>query len=50
MVMLGGLCVLTSDLVPGKPKEPLNYAGGIPEYMRQLNQAVEKGFEGFTVQ
>ena len=36
--------------IPGKPKEPLNYAGGIPQYMRKLREAVEEDWKGFTVQ
>ena len=36
--------------IPGKPKEPLNYAGGIPQYMKRLKDAVEDDFDGFSLQ
>lgn len=36
--------------IPGKPREPLNYAAGIPTYLKTIRGAVENGFEGFTLQ
>jgi len=46
--------VVTSDCalgtnIPGKPREALNYAGGMPMYMQTLNDAVDNGWKGFTV-
>ena len=35
--------------IPGKPREPLNYAGGIPLYIKTINDALKNGFEGFKV-
>lgn len=35
--------------VPGKTREPLNYAGGIPDYIRRLGEVREKGMKGFEV-
>ncbi len=36
--------------IPGKVKEHLNYAGGIPNYKRILAEVRDKGMEGFTVE
>lgn len=33
--------------VPGKPIEPLNYAGGIPSYVAALTHCAENGYQGF---
>ncbi|KAK4943934.1 hypothetical protein LTR10_016650 [Elasticomyces elasticus] len=35
--------------IPGKPREHLNYAGGIPRYKKTLEQVRKDGFEGFTL-
>jgi cation diffusion facilitator CzcD-associated flavoprotein CzcO len=35
--------------IPGKPREPLNYAGGIPLYIKTIKGATEKGYKGFEV-
>ena len=35
--------------IPGKPREPLNYAGGIPMYLQKIRGAVENDFEGFVL-
>jgi cation diffusion facilitator CzcD-associated flavoprotein CzcO len=40
----------TGTNVPGKPREPLSYAGGIPLYIKKLNEALGKGLEGFSVE
>jgi cation diffusion facilitator CzcD-associated flavoprotein CzcO len=34
--------------IPGKPREALNYAGGIPRYTRECNEVAEKGYAGFA--
>ena len=34
--------------VPGKPRESLNYAGGIPRYVRETKEVAEKGYAGFN--
>lgn len=36
--------------IPGKPREPLVYAGGIPEYVRTLEQCKRDGYKGFVMQ
>lgn len=36
--------------IPGKPKEALNYAGGIPLYLKTLNDVAQEGYKGFTLQ
>jgi len=36
--------------IPGKLREALNYAGGIPLYLKTIRSAVEDGFRGFTLQ
>lgn len=35
--------------IPGKPVEPLNYAGGIPSYVAALEACAQNGYEGFTI-
>ncbi|KAG4072442.1 hypothetical protein HA402_004374 [Bradysia odoriphaga] len=35
--------------VPGKPIEPLNYAGGIPAYIAALTLCAENGYQGFVL-
>ncbi len=34
--------------IPGKPREALNYAGGIPRYVRECKEVAEKGYAGFA--
>lgn len=34
--------------VPGKPRESLNYAGGIPRYVRECKEVAEKNYDGFA--
>ncbi|KAL3427218.1 hypothetical protein PVAG01_00727 [Phlyctema vagabunda] len=34
--------------IPGKPKENLNYTGGIPRYVRECREIQDKGYEGFA--
>jgi cation diffusion facilitator CzcD-associated flavoprotein CzcO len=34
--------------IPGKPREQLNYAGGIPLYEKECREVLERGFEGFV--
>lgn len=36
--------------IPGKPIEPLNYAGGLPEYIRTITEVRRYGMKGFRVQ
>lgn len=35
--------------IPGKPREQLNYTGGMPSYSRELRDVLEGGFKGFVV-
>jgi hypothetical protein len=35
--------------IPGKPKAPLNYAGGLPLYLKTINEALENNYDGFEV-
>lgn len=35
--------------IPGKPVEPLNYAGGIPSYIEALKTSAENGYQGFLL-
>ena len=35
--------------IPGKPREQLNYAGGIPQYEQELKQTLDGDFKGFVV-
>jgi hypothetical protein len=34
--------------IPGKPRESLNYTGGIPKYVRESKEVAEKGYAGFA--
>jgi len=34
--------------IPGKPRESLNYAGGIPRYVRECREVADKGYAGFA--
>ena len=35
--------------IPGKPRESLNYAGGVPRYNRECNEKADNGYEGFVL-
>jgi cation diffusion facilitator CzcD-associated flavoprotein CzcO len=35
--------------IPGKPIEPLSYAGGLPDYIRRIEEVREQGMKGFVV-
>lgn len=35
--------------IPGKPREALNYAGGIPLYLKTIQEAIQPEWKGFTV-
>ena len=35
------------DNIPGKPREPLLYLGGVPNYYAALNEAAADGYLGF---
>lgn len=35
--------------IPGKPREALNYMGGLPTYRKQIWESVEKGYDGFVM-
>jgi cation diffusion facilitator CzcD-associated flavoprotein CzcO len=35
--------------IPGKPREMLSFAGGLPTYMAKCNESAERGYEGFTI-
>lgn len=34
--------------IPGKPRELLNYPGGVPLYLQLCRESAEKGYEGFV--
>ncbi|KAK5128491.1 hypothetical protein LTR85_003159 [Meristemomyces frigidus] len=36
--------------IPGKPREQLNYSGGIPLYEKECREVLNNGFAGFTTQ
>jgi len=36
--------------IPGKPREALNYAGGIPLYVKTIRESLEHNYEGFKVE
>lgn len=36
--------------IPGKLREPLNYFGGVPEYIRALEECTNKNYEGFVLE
>jgi len=35
--------------IPGKPREPLIYLGGVPTYYKTINDAAANGFIGFDL-
>jgi cation diffusion facilitator CzcD-associated flavoprotein CzcO len=35
--------------IPGKPREMLAFAGGLPAYMAKCRESAERGYEGFTI-
>ena len=35
--------------IPGKPREPLNYAGGIPVYIKEIGRERDEGYPGFEM-
>ena len=34
---------------PGKPREALNYAGGIPVYIKEIGRERDEGYPGFEL-
>lgn len=39
----------TGTNIPGKPKQALNYAGGLAKYVGTIREKMENDFEGFDV-
>lgn len=37
------------DNIPGKPREPLIYLGGVPLYYETIHKAAAEGYTGFTL-
>jgi cation diffusion facilitator CzcD-associated flavoprotein CzcO len=35
--------------IPGKPREILAFAGGLPAYMAKVRESTERGYEGFAI-
>jgi cation diffusion facilitator CzcD-associated flavoprotein CzcO len=35
--------------IPGKPREMLAFAGGLPAYMEKCRESAERGYEGFAI-
>lgn len=35
--------------IPGKPRQLLNYPGGLPIYLHKCKESAEKGYEGFVL-
>jgi cyclohexanone monooxygenase len=35
--------------IPGKPKEILNYPGGLPTYVQKFRESAEQNYEGFAL-
>ncbi|KAI4664054.1 uncharacterized protein J4E79_003554 [Alternaria viburni] len=35
--------------IPGKPREPLMYIGGVPTYYKTINETAENGYTGFDL-
>ena len=35
--------------IPGKPRELLNYPGGVPLYLQMCQASADKGYEGFVL-
>lgn len=39
----------TGTNIPGKPRQALNYAGGLNLYTQTLNEKLNNNFEGFEL-
>lgn len=37
------------DNIPGKPREPLVFLGGVPTYYKILGEVAKADYEGFTL-
>ena len=37
------------DNIPGKPRESLNFLGGVPFYWKQCVDSAKKGYAGFAL-
>lgn len=35
--------------IPGKPREPMNFMGGMPMYKKKLDEEIENGYQGFVM-
>ena len=35
--------------IPGKPREMLAFAGGLPAYMEKCRESAEREYEGFAI-
>ena len=35
--------------IPGKPREPMNFMGGMPMYKKKLDEEIENGYKGFVM-
>ena len=35
--------------IPGRPLEPLYYAGGLPSFFGEIRQSAENGYQGFQL-
>lgn len=35
------------DNIPGKPREPYIYLGGVPTYVKTINEVAQNDYEGF---
>lgn len=36
------------DNIPGKPREPLIYLGGVPTYYKTINEVAAGGYAGYS--
>jgi len=39
----------TGANIPGKKVQPLSWAGGLPDYMRMLDQTLENKYQGWSL-
>lgn len=36
------------DNIPGKPREPYIYLGGVPNYLKTINESEQNAYAGFA--
>lgn len=48
--MLTNIQWYMGDNIPGKPREPYIYMGGVPNYYKAINDSAKNNYTGFKLQ